>query len=53
MRSEGELQELTAKYKSQREDLGETVTIEENAPVALMQLELETKIKLLNYILKG
>jgi hypothetical protein len=52
MLEEKDIRKLLEKYESQRAELGETVTIDANSMVAMMQLELESKIKLLKYILK-
>jgi len=52
MKDEKEIRALLEKLEKQRAELGETATIEENAPVAMTQLELEARIKLLKFILK-
>jgi len=52
MLNEKEIQKLLKKYVSERAELGDTITIDKNALVALIQLELESKIKLLKFILK-
>lgn len=51
MKSEEVIRETLKKLEDDSILKEETATIEENAPLALMQLEMETRIRVLKWVL--